>query len=143
MSLFNKELLISMYFVVTCLMLVPSFAFSATNESLSSTLLYISKETNKNLPVRLDNEITLETTYVSGDTLVWKYRFAKESALNNPNFKPSLYKYHAEKSQKEIACKDSYSMDILRKGGSFYYYFTDIYGKTILDFTINLKSCRN
>jgi hypothetical protein len=102
----------------------------------------LSNQTNKNLPLKIDNEITLESTYVQGNTFIWKYRFGKNSSINDPRFNPEQYKYYAVKSQKEIACNDNSSLIILNNGGSFYYYFTDIYGKTIVDFTIDSTSCR-
>jgi hypothetical protein len=121
-----------------------SFAHAGLfDKSVSSTLLFTSKEINKSLPVRVDNEKILETTVAINNVLIFKYSMTDDSNFRDPRFDINKYTYHFRNSLGESACKDKSTFELFKRGASYNYIFINQYGHKLFDFILNERECSN
>lgn len=119
-----------------------SFAHAGLFEkSVSSTLLSMSKEINKSLPVKVDKEKILETTVAIKNVLIFKYKITDDSTFRDPRFDINKYTYHLRNSLGESTCKDESSFALLKRGASYNYIYINQYGQKLFDFTLNEREC--
>ena len=136
----HARLLVISFFVLVFTSISYAGSF---NQDVSSTLLSMSKEINKNLPVRIDSEKTLETTVTIKNVLIFKYKITDDSNFRNPRFNINKYTYHLRNSLGESTCKDKETFSLLKRGASYNYIFINRYGQKLVDFTLDEKECSN
>lgn len=111
------------------------------DESVNSTLLKLSKQLNKTLPIRVGKTKTLESTAVVKDVLLYTYRVTDDSTFRDSRFDINKYTYFFRNSVGESVCKDPSSFALLKRGASYNYFFVNDYGQSLFDYTLNEKEC--
>jgi hypothetical protein len=107
---------------------------------MNEALTIMSQSMNKNTPAKVDENITLQTTYVYGNTLLYKYIFGK-SILENQEFNLSQYEYYTKRSHKMSICNDKDGIYLVQRGAIFKFTYHSIYGDSIIEITIDNGSC--
>lgn len=109
--------------------------------AVPEVLRAISKEINRSVPIRVDNEKELETSVVMFDTLVFKYKFTDETTISNPRFSKDKYLAALRVSLGESTCMDESTFALLKRGAKYNYLFTTKRGFTVFEYTLDHKVC--
>jgi hypothetical protein len=113
----------------------------ARDTDVEQALLAMSKNINKNLPLQIDKEKSLEATVALRDTLVFKYKFTDETTIRSPGFSRGQYEKHLRASLQASTCSDPGLKELIQRGAKFNYLFVDRKGMAIIDFTLNAMQC--
>lgn len=114
---------------------------SARDPTISETLIGLSRDLNRSLPIQIDREKILQTTVVFRETLVFKYTFIDETTISNPRFSKERYSAFLLESLGQSTCADPASYALLKRGATYNYLFVTRSGMQAIDFSLTADIC--
>lgn len=132
----------SSYFPLLALLLVTQPCMAQSPDAgVADELRSISRDINKSLPLQIDRDKMLEVTAAIQSTLIFKYKFTDETAINDPRFDKHKYVAHLRTSLGESTCKDAGTFELLQRGAKYNYLFINKRGLQVIDFTLDARVC--
>lgn len=106
--------------------------------AIEKTLLEISKQTNAQLPIMVDNETRLDTTVCLGKQLHYKYTMVNysENAIDKAIFRNDITARLAN-----YQCNNDNMVKLLKMGVEYYYIYFDKNGALIMTINISKENC--